>query len=1429
MQREEFSDVELSEVNGVIVQRAIGQVVLAWAVCSGLCAGGANAQRSPEEPPVNPVYLADAPVAVETIDRALALSAQGNHIEGARVLGTLIAEHGNQLTPFDNEQVSNDAIWIPVRRKVERVLLEHPDLLDAYRRIFAARAERMSEDGDWERATELYWLTEVGGYWSLNQSQMLIESARFGAGVRELDRLRTHPDAAVFASRAKALSILALQASRTDDARRVAQDWAKIAGDAFVEPTPFARPTTDDQQQDIQLEGIVTRPIAAERLTPSPADDGVGLVGSEQERGSMVNRSGAAIKPKPWSIPTILDDAVITNDGVTISCFDRFTLRPRWRVTTKSLEEDPQDRTSAGVRSRIARTIEDVSSVTVSGDRVYAATGLARTGARTGDDRLMILDLDTGAMLHSTTLEQLDPTLEGSTIRGSVILDGDTVIVAARKNLRRERLVALSLVGIDRWSLEHKWTRPIGSAGSLPFQQIGQIAHSGVAQDGIVYWTDMMGIVCAVESSTGEVVWARSLPSPDVYSRYERDPWTTSSPVVANGRVFVLGSDGRMIRVFDAMTGEMLEESRAMVSGGGASGGEGLYLINCGDQIACVGQTSITMHSIERFGINKARVITPTGDGRSAIRGRVSSMQAGGGQSRLMVPIDQGLAILDPDRVGVRQIVELDRAGICAVGDGQIVVVDENEVSSFLSWDTARKLLDERIDESNDIDAAITLADLAFRSSHNDQIVGIIDRAIKLLGTTDNQSDARSRLFDVLISMIGLPESGGSDLGRSIRDQLIARSGRVASGPDQRLSYEMTRGAWLMDAGKSIEAVGVYHAVLSDQTLASGMWRGEGLAIRAQIEATRRIDQLVERYGRRICTGFDDLASAELTAIGDTATSEAYERLAQQYPWSVTTPNAWMLASTRHLDAGDAPAAIRSSQRGIDATKRLGQYGINIESTIIDQLGSVLIESLIATGQHDRAGIIADELSSSFDGIRLVVNGQEVSAGDPMFSTLAGSTGKPTLGSRFVRSAEPALVAGSPLRALDRMDDSKSMVFFAPQINQVRLIGFEDDSTQLLWSQPWEEGEPPIVVVHDQRQTVLLGTERIESVATQTGDLRWKIDNLASVLIDSSMREPDEIAQIDGQFVSPREGAVLLEQRLIGSDGSVAIITDRIGRALGVDLTTGRVLWKRDLPVNRVHEIDVASGVLGVIGMQVIDRNVADGIAEDQRARIVSIDARSGETIQILDNQTTVPRWVRVAPSGNLVVGTNQRILSVSSQAGSIDWVVHDFDLQQTNAGWIMDDQLIVLDEAAGLWMINLLDGKRDNASLATNNRIVERGWVDVRRREGGGLIVTGSAGMASFNATGGLAGLDPERTDSPFIGAGWGKDRLAMVKRAEIRDENSMSVEMLLLDQHSGVLHDRIDLTLPSSIQRQTNAVHAADGVVVVGFGEVSVVVRTE
>ena len=1409
-------------------------------------------QQSQSDSPVNPVYLADAPVAIQTIEQAMVLAAQGSHTQAARTLSELIIEQGDRLTPSDD----TGEVSIPVRRKIQSVLLSDPELLKAYRRINAPKAQRFIDQGQWNQARKHYWLTESGAVGGLNQAQVLIESASFSSGQRVLDRLLEHPDARSIALRAVELSQLAHRAKSNDESRALLKRWSEVAGAAITPEPPFDAPPSparvvsslkdsplDPDFPSLRLDGIVSKPIAQVKLSPPPSTEELGIVddvpGSDGQLGGVRRGSrgtgGVVSQPKPWAMPVVRGDTLVTNDGVTISCFDRFTLRPRWRVMTTTADSEEQDRTTVGVRARIARSVEDLSSVTIVGDSVYAAAGLARTGKRTGDHRILSIDINTGAIKHATTLEQLDPSLDGATVRGAVIVDGDTLIVAARKNMPRERIVALGLVGIDRHSFEHLWTREIGSAGSLPFQQIGQISHSGILDDGVLYWSDMMGLACAVGTTTGEVLWAKALPTTEIYARYEREPWTMSTPIVRGESVYLLSVDGQRIDRLDKRTGKRTASARSVTSG------QGLYLIETPDQIACINRTSITMHSIEQFGVRKPRLITPTGDGRSTIFGRVVSA----GPS-LIVPVYEGLSILDTQKIGVRRTIELDQTGLVVALDGQLLIADENDVSSYLSWDIARRILNDRIADPDDfsaaIDAAITLSDLAFRSNHHDQIIPAIDRAIGILKAPIDSSPSidtgtRDRLFSVIIDLIGLPSDQSATKPRlddSIRSTLLDRLSSVTRLPEQTLAEQMTLGAWQQAWGEHLLAVRIYHGVLQDELLSNQMWKGNGLAIRAEIEANRQLDAIVAEFGRGVCGVFDELAILDRDAITDSVSPYAIEQIAREYPWAPTTPAVWAMAADRWMQLGNAPAAVRAAQSGFDSISRLSKHSVNPSSPTLNTLGSVLVGGLLESQRHAEAAQAAVTLTQTYPSMTIAINGQPIDAGSLSIGLSSGQLA-PIIGGKFVRTETPILLTGSPVISPIRTE-FETMVMFAPQLAQARMVRFVDSSPEVLWTRRAPDVEPPVVVVHNEFQTVLLwappsgepNAGSIESIETFTGNTRWKIQGIAGELLEQTTREPDEAVQIEGQFVSPTEGVVMPDQILSSSDGSVLVLVDRIGRGMGIDLLTGHLLWKGDLPINRVHDVDLSSGVLGVVGMWYVDHDPEAGAMLMRAPRIASIDGRTGQTIQLLHAQTATPRWIRVAPSGSLLVGTSRRVLSVSTRSGALDWVIQNDGLFNTTAGWIVNDTLVVLDEFVGLWPIGLTTGHMPINTFNTQGRVMDRGWVDLRAH-GSKIAVVGSGGMGVFDPNGDTVGLDPERSSWPYVDAAWARDRVVLVRRAIAGEDGKMNIPLKILDQRNALLADSIDLALPAAIQRQPTITQATNGVVVVGFGEVSVVLKTE
>src|SRR5690606_31084320 len=133
--------------------------------------------------------------------------------------------------------------------------------------------------------------------------------------------------------------------------------------------------------------------------------------------------------------------------------------------------------TNNDARARLGRIIEDSTTLSIQGNALYIPSGIPRGGDRAGDNRIIKLDAQTGQIKWAKSLLELDPSLIDASIRGPIIVDQGVVVVGARTNNRRQRLISFTALGLDAQTGDLLWIQPIGSAGSLPFQQMGQLAH----------------------------------------------------------------------------------------------------------------------------------------------------------------------------------------------------------------------------------------------------------------------------------------------------------------------------------------------------------------------------------------------------------------------------------------------------------------------------------------------------------------------------------------------------------------------------------------------------------------------------------------------------------------------------------------------------------------------------------------------------------------------------------------------------------------------------------------------------------------------------------------------------------------------------------------------------------------------------------------
>lgn len=1386
----------------------------ALALAAGLLAAPvAPANAQPDEEAA-PVFIADAPLAEEALGTLDALLARGGADEAVRLIQRVLEEQGDRLVDADEP-----GLFVSVRRRVHERVLADPALLEAYRVRQTPRARVLLEEGRWAEVARRAWLTAPGFEASLRSAQTLIESGSFAAGVRVLSELLAHPDARAGAPDAADLAALGAAYDGTDRAWSVADAWAERAGRTAPERRRIGPPESDAERAARSLEwstpsrgafapeGIVSRALHRGELTeldPSDESEPAGRPGSMQriEMG--------------WALPTLAGPDLLTNDGLTLTRFDRFTLRPHWRLREATPGEDGSTRQA---RSRLGRIVEDSASVTVDGDRVYAAMGVARSVTDESTGRLVCVDRATGRVIWSALLGSLDESLRGAEPRGPIVVDGDTVVVGARKNLRSRRLVSLTLIGLDKHTGRLRWSRALGSAGSLPFQQLTQLSEGGVLGDGVVYWTDKIGLVGAVETATGSVRWVRATRAPGLYTRGMRTPYATSLPVLNDHGLFVLTPDQSAVLRIDPGTGELLG-SRTAEPANDAS-----YLIALDqDRFAAVGSRGVAFYNAARFDRGDVRV-TPDLDER-AVRGRAVAVAG-----RLAVPVEAGVALVDPDGAMETRVIELDATGNVVVDAGQIIVADETHARSFLSWETASTMLERRVREG-DIGSALALAELAQRSGHEDRVLDAIDEAVRLARRADDDGVWRERVFES-VRRLADPDAGAGAAGGAIRGALLERMGAVARTDEQRVAHAMATGAWRAATGDAPGAAAAYQEILLDRAWSRTVWSGGGLTVRAELEATRRLHELADRYGSRATATAESLAQAEAASLADAGTPDQWETIARRYPATTAAPNAWARAAAEWALAESPDAAERAARTGLRAAQRAARRGQTIPDGAVGELLGALLASLDEQQRADEAAEIIAQAEETFGPTPPTLAGRPVA-----LSPATPAREGPALGPRLARADTPALLPGVPVA--ESVPGAPGIVLmYEIQHGALAAYSAEDladargpGAALALWRDDTVGLMPPVLARADSGSIVLVWPDelegarpaRVEARDTRSGQPLWSTN--LRMPIDRVDPGPDPAARLNGQIVTPLEGPVSNSHLLVVSDGRTVIVSDRLARAVGVDASDGRLLWSRRLGMTRLYSMDVGGGILGAAGVVSRAPGGRDADMDNPALRAVAeaLDARSGETIQLAEDLGQETRWVRVAPDGQVIVGASARLLAMDTVAGRVDWANADDELAGSTDAWVLGETLLVLGADRALWPVSRREGLLARTPFDTGARHADRDALAIDRR-GQRLIVRGTLGLTVHAPEGDLLGADATDAGPGYGATALGRRRAVLVGRAETDETGRTRVGVALVDAETGRLEDRVTIALPEGVRRAPSRVALGDGVVVIGFGEVSVV----
>lgn len=1293
----------------------------------------------------SPVYMDDSPAATEGLARAQELAGVGNLTEAANVLQRVLDDFGDAVVSAGI--AGDDDLFISVRARVNSLLLGNPALLERYRESQGDAARRALAAGRGDEVEAHRLLTAPGFDATLIIAEQQLENARFEAAMLTLEQLEKHPDRTGERG-ARAAELLTRVAryttgSRADTAWEWATRWrgdAKLGAADRTSVTPPPRPLTRDpfdSGEALHLQGLLERPLASDRIG-EPIDALRAMVAGSMPR--EVPESAMVLH----AAPTVSGDLVYVNDGERVSAWDRFTLTLRWR---QHVDAPPSISTSFA-----ASSLEEMNRVTVQEPWAVAVTGLSLLGRQTPERTVTAFDARSGDALWSKTIMQISPQFDESMLRGTAIIDEGTAIVTAVKQSQQKRLVGMYLIGMDIPTGATRWVRTIASIGSLPWSN-GRLGagDESVAEQGIVYRGDRLGVIAAVESQTGRVRWVRRVtPEPMTQSAFIASQWQTNQPIIRGTQLFTMSPDRREVLVLDARTGalerRMTAQRLALPS----------YLLICRDWLVGVSGNKIRALDLsDPQWFDKPSIPVAEVPDRG-IRGRVVVQD-----DSLMIPVVEGVRLVsmpEAAQLAARLASEsgpdgttfkLESPGTVVAMESQLLVVDDERIHSYLLWDVAEKLLGERMkSNTEDPEPAITYAELSHQSGRTERVLPAVDAALSTIERDplgQKHAGSRSRLFRALLEMVE-PDARtalAARLTAQDRRELIDRLARAAADPGEQVAYRMAAGRALEAEDQARAAVEMYQSVLDSQLLSSQSYTSRQTTLPADVEATRRLRDIVRASGQGVYESFEQEATRRLGEAGDAAAPEALEAIARRYPLSTAAARAWSQAAERYAADQRLDSAVFALEEGYRAATETLPENDPLLGSIAGRLilaqeraGRIvpairLVENLGQT----RPNLTLSDGTASLDRAALLVRLRERLASVERRPDIGTAFGKATMLENWTIT-EPACgnLPGAPTNvamftsgqgetAMFRFDKASGTAEQAWAGVTNELFLFMDERAAYFGRGVGDMGSPDQVVVRRD---------------LDSGKVRWATPPFRSIFQDGA-NAPDPMRGLS--FETPLKSGVSISELFTMLDADVFMLVERSGRIAAFDAVSGDLLWSKPSTISRVYDAAMGSGRLVLIGADEVPSEHS-ALETEMRHTAMVLEARTGQLLMRHEEPRPM-RWARVSDAGEAVIGCEPGVICIDAFRRLVRWRSESSPLENSVEAWLTPSRMVVRDRDDELWRIDLETGERDPQALDTGARLDQGFMRIVAATMDDRFAVASQRGFAVFDAAGELVAAD--------------------------------------------------------------------------------------
>lgn len=1370
----------------------------------------------------SPVYMDDSPRAEAALARSAELASAGNTGEAVRILQDILETEAERVI----ESRSIEDLFVPVRARIIERLLAEPELLERYRLAHAREARELLAAGELERVERSYFLTEAGFEATLRLAQLRLENAQFEAAWLTIDQLERHPDRRGEGAR-RALELLRLIAAYAGAgqppnpvlrAKMIEQVNRWSAGEGRVgdvEPAPrppverVYDPTT--KGETVSFPGLLDTPLWSHYIGDEARD--LPRISEAQREGLPVN----ALHLDVW--PVVRGDIVYASDGVYVTAWNRFTLSQQWKVRLP-VEEDGRTRTMGQI------TVPTL--VAVEGDRLIALTRLARTAGNRYERIVASINTETGEVLWSLSLPDLgEPALAEGRVVGPPVIDQGVAIVGVLKDVTDRRLEGMYAIGLDPDTGELLWTRPIGSAGRMPSYNAGHVAASIPASSmGLVFRTDRLGIVSAIESATGRLRWARRAAPEDPYPRPRAYAWNGAGPVLIGEHLVTLSPDQRDILILDPLTGEL----RGRVIPASALDSPD-YLLPAGEYLLGVrdaGVSSIRFADLLENGNPSAATIASVDD--PFIRGRV--VVADG---HVVIPTAESVLVAEaaPDGEGIVHEIPLARTGNVVPLTSQLLVVDDISLHTYLIWDVANGMLRERMEENPaDPAPAVTFAELAYRAGHLDQILPAVDHAIDAIERdpfAPLNEDSRARLFRALRDMVR-PPAEASDRpvpSDELTEQLLARMSVTAASPMERTEQLILAGDFFMRSRQPIEAVESFQRVLENDLLANAQFTERGRAVLGATAATTRLRDAVRRFGARAYEPYSREAARQLREAGAALDPETFESIARTYPLAPAAVEAWLEAARAYQRQARPHLAVFALESGLDTARHVPVEIPEQEREIAGRL----IRALARSGRLVAAESRLTRWIENHPGQRLTSSGETLDA-EALLADIREQI-------RALRRP----VIGTEIKGVRQMIgwSIAEAAHAGARLPTDSVMLMSSEGALMLWRDAggglepaWDEAVRREAYIYaDGRyayfsRRVDVGGEDLDNIfvkrRVEDGSVVWETPAIRQVFREMGDRPREQ----EEENVPP--GVRIARQNLhFAFDRNTLALASHEGDVVAFDLISGDRLWSTGTRLRRANAMSLGAGALVLGG----PRGGGDETDPPGESEIVVFDARTGERA-LRRSVPSVVRWLRATEEGRLVVGADGRLSLLDLYRGDDLWASEDPMFSATRPLVSQAGRVIVRDLEDRLLQIETV-GSEVRARLLDTRDVVRSSFTFIKGQDLGARAgIATSLGALVYSPEGDLVGKAGGSTTGPIHPPAWAENHFVTLDETpeedpadigeEDRRERTALFALHIYSLPSGRLESRALVELGAF--EPASRVEVIDGRVLIAMGTILTVI---